>query len=275
MRLPIYIFAIMFASINMQALSSPEEDRMIFLSTFAANIPGIPVPQYTHGSMMLSEDALNQYNSIMDFPPFQGVIDKGQKIWETPFKNGSTFADCFDNGGVDIAGKFPLYNEELKQVITFEMALNTCLEQNGEMPMALIDPETMGALSAYARGLSDGMLMEIQVASEAALEKYALGKSFYFRRIGQYNLACASCHLTNGGRYFRDELLSPTIGQAVHFPVFRGGERLCTLQMRYQRCMEAVGAVPFESGSEALNNLEYFHSYLNNGLPLKSAVYRR
>tara|TARA_E500000081_G_C6118208_1_gene346366 strand:- start:81 stop:908 length:828 start_codon:yes stop_codon:yes gene_type:complete len=275
MRLPIYIFAIMFASINMQALSSPEEDRMIFLSTFAANIPGIPVPQYTHGSMMLSEDALNQYNSIMDFPPFQGVIDKGQKIWETPFKNGSTFADCFDNGGVDIAGKFPLYNEELKQVITFEMALNTCLEQNGEMPMALIDPETMGALSAYARGLSDGMLMEIQVASEAALEKYALGKSFYFRRIGQYNLACASCHLTNGGRYFRDELLSPTIGQAVHFPVFRGGERLYTLQMRYQRCMEAVGAVPFESGSEALNNLEYFHSYLNNGLPLKSAVYRR
>ncbi len=265
----------MFASINMQALSSPEEDRMIFLSTFAANIPGIPVPQYTHGSMMLSEDALNQYNSIMDFPPFQGVIDKGQKIWETPFKNGSTFADCFDNGGVDIAGKFPLYNEELKQVITFEMALNTCLEQNGEMPMALIDPETMGALSAYARGLSDGMLMEIQVASEAALEKYALGKSFYFRRIGQYNLACASCHLTNGGRYFRDELLSPTIGQAVHFPVFRGGERLYTLQMRYQRCMEAVGAVPFESGSEALNNLEYFHSYLNNGLPLKSAVYRR
>ena len=275
MRLPIYIFAIMFASINMQALSSPEEDRMIFLSTFAANIPGIPVPQYTHGSMMLSEDALNQYNSIMDFPPFQGVIDKGQKIWETPFKNGSTFADCFDNGGVDIAGKFPLYNEELKQVMTFEMALNTCLEQNGEMPMALIDPETMGALSAYARGLSDGMLMEIQVASEAALEKYALGKSFYFRRIGQYNLACASCHLTNGGRYFRDELLSPTIGQAVHFPVFRGGERLYTLQMRYQRCMEAVGAVPFESGSEALNNLEYFHSYLNNGLPLKSAVYRR
>ena len=275
MRPLIYISSILLAFMHTQVIGSPEEDRATFLSTFAVNIPGIPVSQYVHGSMMLSTDALSQYNSIMDFPPFQGVIDSGQEIWEKPFKNGNTFADCFENGAVNIAGKFPLYNEELKQVMTFEMVLNSCLEQNGEMPMNYIDPETMGALSAYARSLSDGMLMDIQVASTPAMDKYEQGKSLYFRRIGQYNLACASCHLTNGGRYFRDELLSPTIGQAVHFPVFRGGERLYTIQMRYQRCMEAVGAVPFESGSEALNNLEYFHSYLSNGLPLQSSVYRR
>jgi sulfur-oxidizing protein SoxA len=39
--------------------------------------------------------------------------------------------------------------------------------------------------------------------------------------------------------------------------------------------MEAVRAVPFAAGSEELNNLEYFHSYLSNGLPLKASVYRR
>ena len=261
MRFLLHVATTVFLCIHMQAWGSPEEDRAVFLSTFSVNIPGVPVSQYIHGSMMLSEDALSQYNSIMDFPPFQGVIDSGQKIWATPFKNGRTFADCFENRGINIAGKFPFYNEELKRVITFEMALNSCLEQNGERLMAYTDPETMGALSAYARSLSDGMLMDIEVVSKQATGKYELGKSLYFRRIGQYNLACASCHLTNGGRYFRDELLSPAIGQAVHFPVFRGGERLYTLQMRYQRCMEAVGAVPFESGSEALNNLEYFHSY--------------
>ena len=63
-----------------QVIGSPEEDRATFLSTFAVNIPGIPVSQYVHGSMMLSTDALSQYNSIMDFPPFQGVIDSGQEI---------------------------------------------------------------------------------------------------------------------------------------------------------------------------------------------------
>ena len=257
------------------AWGNPEEDRQLFIDTFEANIPGVPISQYIHGSMMLSEDALDQYNSIMDFPPFQEMIDQGRKIWETPFKNGQKFANCFENKGANIAGKFPYYNTTLKQVVTFEMALNFCLKQNGETALNLINPETMGSLSAYARSLSDGMLMQIEVPDEEALSKYALGKSFYFRRIGQYNLACASCHLTHGGHYFRDELLSPTIGQAVHFPVFRGGERLYTLQMRYQRCMEAVGATPFKSGSETLNNLEYFHSYLSNGLPLQSSVYRR
>ncbi|MDC1311168.1 sulfur oxidation c-type cytochrome SoxA [Burkholderiales bacterium] len=275
MRLLLHIATLLFVTTHTYAWGTPEDDKAMFLSTFAVNIPDVPVSQYVHGSMMLSEDALSQYNSIMDFPPFQDVIDRGQTIWETPFKNGNTFSDCFENGGVDIAGRFPIYNEEQRRVITFEMTLNFCLEQNGEMQMAYVDPETMGALSAYARSLSDGMLMEIEVTSKPATDKYELGKSLYFRRIGQYNLACASCHLTNGGRYFRDELLSPTIGQAVHFPVFRGGERLYTLQMRYQRCMEAVGAVPFESGSEELNNLEYFHSYLSNGLPLQSSVYRR
>jgi sulfur-oxidizing protein SoxA len=39
--------------------------------------------------------------------------------------------------------------------------------------------------------------------------------------------------------------------------------------------MEAMRAVPFEAGGEELSNLEYFHSYISNGLPLKSAVYRK
>ena len=275
MRLLQHLTALIIFIASSQAWSNPEEDRQLFLDTFAGNIPDVPISQYIYGSMMLSEDALNQYESIMDFPPFQEMVDQGEKIWETPFKNGQKFANCFDNKGTNVAGKFPYYDTTQEQVVTFEMALNFCLEQNGETRMSYVDPKTMGVLSAYARSLSDGMLMQIEVPNAQALTKYELGKSLYFKRIGQYNLACASCHLTHGGHYFRDELLSPTIGQAVHFPVFRGGERLYTLQMRYQRCMEAVGAVAFESGSETLNNLEFFHSYLSNGLPLQSSVYRR
>ena len=153
--------------------------------------------------------------------------------------------------------------------------LNQCLRNNGETEHDYGDRSTMGVLTAYARTLSDNMLMDVRVDGAGARKKYESGRAFYYRRIGQHNLACASCHLTHAGHYFRDELLSPTIGQAVHFPVFRGGEFLYTLHMRYRRCMEAVRAVPYPAGSEELNNLEYFHSYLNNGLPLKASIYRR
>ena len=255
--------------------ATPEEDRTELVALFAERFVDIPLQDYVHGSMMLSDDAMMQYYSIMDFPPFQGDIDRGQRIWETPFENGSTFAGCFENGGRNVAGKFPYYDEKGNRIVTFEMAINQCLRANGESPFEFADRSTMGVLTAYARTLSDGMLMNIRADSAGARKKYEAGRAFYYRRIGQHNLACASCHVSHAGHFFRDELLSPTIGQAVHFPVFRGGEFLFTLQMRYQRCMEAVRAVPYPAGSEELNNLEYFHSYVNNGLPLKASIYRR
>ena len=269
------VTAFMIAACACSALASPEKDRAAMLAFFSERFVDVPLQEYIHGSMMLSDDARMQYESIMDFPPFQGDIDRGQKIWERPFANGQSFASCFENGGHNIAGRYPYYDEETNRVVTFEMALNQCLRNNGETELDYGDRSTMGVLTAYARTLSDNMLMDVRVDGAGARKKYESGRALYYRRIGQHNLACASCHLTHAGHYFRDELLSPTIGQAVHFPVFRGGEFLYTLHMRYRRCMEAVRAVPYPAGSEELNNLEYFHSYLNNGLPLKASIYRR
>jgi len=269
------ILAVLLSAFSLPLLASPEQDQEQFLEFFQQRFPGVPLEQYVYGTMMLSDDAKAQYESIMDFPPFQADIDRGRALWEKPFANTTTFADCFENGGHNVAGRYPYYDEASDRVVTFEMAINDCLRKNDEPEFDYGDRKTMGVLTAYARTLSDGMLMDIKVNSGGARKKYEAGRAFYFRRRGQHNFACASCHLTHAGHYFRDELLSPTIGQAVHFPVFRGGEFLYTLQMRYQRCMEAVRAVPLPAGSEEFNNLEYFHSYLSNGLPLKASVYRR
>ena len=269
------ILGLALSTCSLPALASPEQDREQFLAFFKQRFPGVPLEQYVYGTMMLSDDALSQYESIMDFPPFQADIDHGRALWEKPFANGNTFAGCFDNGGHNVAGLYPYYDAASDRVVTFEMAINNCLRENNEPEFDFGDRKTMGVLTAYARTLSDGMLMNIKVDSEGARRKYEAGRAFFLRRRGQHNLACASCHVTHAGHYFRDELLSPTIGQAVHFPVFRGGEFLYTLQMRYQRCMEAIRAVPLPAGSEEFNDLEYFHSYLNNGLPLKASVYRR
>ncbi len=81
--------------------------------------------------------------------------------------------------------------------------------------------------------------------------------------------------MDNAGNRIRAEVLSPTLGQTTHWPVFRAGERLTTLQARYKGCNNQVRAVPFEPGSEEFNNLEYFMSYQDNGLPLKASVFRK
>lgn len=255
--------------------AAPEQERQELLQFFQKRFPSIALEEYVYGALMLSADAKSQYESIMEFPPFQGEISRGERLWMQRFANGGSFAECFPNGGLNVAGNYPYYDAESDRVVTFEMAINHCLRENGEAEFRYDDRDTMGVLTAYARTLSDGMRLNVKVDSPGAIRKYRAGRAFYYRRIGQLNLACASCHINHAGDYFRDELISPVLGQPAHFPVFRGGENLNTLHMRYQRCMEAMRAVPFAAGGEELNNLEYFHSYISNGLPLRASVYRK
>lgn len=257
------------------AHATPEEDRAAFVQTFQQRFPGIPLDDYVLGGLMLNRASRSHYEDIMAFPPFIGDIERGKVLWETPFSNGRSYADCLPDGGRTIAGKYPIFDPRENRVITFEMALNRCRRDSGESEYRFDDRSTMGVLTAYARSLSDGMRMDIRVEGEAARAKYQEGRRLFYRRIGQMNFSCANCHVDNAGKIMRMEIISPAIGQPTHFPIFRGGDTLYTLHMRYTRCMEQVRAQPFPMGSEAFNNLEYFHSYLSNGLPMQASVYRR
>lgn len=267
--------AIAFGSVALNAETDPEHDRLGFVELYQKKFPDRLLSDYVYGALMLSEDAKQQYDSIMEWPPFAPVIDAGKAMWEKPFKNGKTYADCFPNGGKMVAGDYPKYDTKLGKIVNFEMAINQCLIANDETPLKISDMKTMGVLMSYARTLSDGMNMNVKVDSPAALEKFEAGKRFFYARRGQLNFACASCHMQNAGNTLRTEILSPTVGQATHWPVFRGGDNLNTIQARYKRCLEQIRAVPLEQGGEDFNNLEYFHSYLSNGLPLKASVYRK
>ncbi|HEX5464485.1 MAG TPA: sulfur oxidation c-type cytochrome SoxA [Burkholderiales bacterium] len=257
------------------ATASPEQDRQHLIEVYKKELPNVKFDDYVHGALALNKDALEQYQSIMEMPPWLDALDQGKKLWETPFKNGKTYADCFPNGGKDVAGDYPQYDKKLKKVVTFDVALNMCREQNGEAPYELSDVKTMGTLEAYARTLSDGMKMNIKVDGPDALAAYNKGRDLFYSRRGQLNFACATCHVGNAGKRVRVELLSPTIGQATHWPVFRGTGTLTTLQRRYQQCQKNVRAVPFKIGSGEYNDLEYFHSYMSNGLPLQASVWRK
>lgn len=211
----------------------------------------------------------------MEFPPYESVVEAGHKMWDTPFKSGKRYADCFPNGGKQIAGTYPMFDEAKGKVVTLQDAINNCRVANGEEAYKLGDMKTMGVLTSYMRTLSDGMLMNVKVEGPRAMAAYEDGKKTFYSRKGQLNFACASCHVQNGGTRLRSELISPAIGQAVHWPVFRGGETLVTLQQRYTGCFKQVRAVPPPQGGETMNNLEYFHSALSNGMPMKASVFRK
>lgn len=259
---------------NVQA--SPEQDRLSMVKAVQKKFPAIKLDDYVYGALAFSPDAKAQYDSVMSFPPFETEVDKGALLWETPFKNGKRYADCFPRGGKNVVGDYPMFDPSMKKVVTFEMALNQCRTANGEVAYKHGDMNTMGLLTAYARTLSNGMKMNIKVEGKNALEAYEAGKRFFYERRGQLNFSCAGCHTSNVGSILRTEYMSMTPGQATHWPAFRGGDyTLFTLHRRYAACNQLVRAAPRELGGEEYNNLEYFHSYMSNGLPLEASVFRK
>jgi len=257
------------------AYASPEKDRQELLKYYTSKYPNVKVEDYVYGALAFDADSKAQYDAIMEFPPYESQVDAGRKLWETPFKNGKTYTSCLPNGGKQIAGNYPKFDDAKGKVVTLIDAINECRVANGEEAYKVGDTKTMGYLTAYMRTLSDGMLSNVKVEGPKAMAAYEDGKKSFFSRKGQLNFACSSCHVQNAGTRLRSELISPAIGHTVHWPVFRGGDNLVLLQQRYVGCYKSVRAVSPPQGSATLNNLEYFHSALSNGLPLKASVFRK
>ena len=257
------------------AHASPESDRQEMIKYFTDKYPNVKLEDYVYGALAFDADSKAQYDAIMEFPPFDSDIEQSRKLFETPFKNGKTYASCLPNGGKQIAGNYPMFDEAKGKVVTLEDVVNDCRVANGEEPYKYNDMKTMGLLQAHLRSLSDGMLTNIKVVGPKATAAYEDGKKTFFSRKGQLNFACSTCHVQNAGSRLRSEIISPAVGHTVHWPVFRGGDNLFDIQRRYEGCFKSVRAISAPQGSTTLNNLEYFHSSLSNGLPLKANVFRK
>jgi len=252
----------------------PEDDRNALIKQYQQTIPNVKFDDYIYGALAMNPDAKTQYDSIMEFPSYSIDLDKGRKMWETPFKNGKSFSSCFQNGGKNVAGNYPYFDNAAKRVVTFENAINSCLNANGEKELKYAGEE-MGLLTAYARSLSDGMKVNVKVEGSGALAAYEKGKAYYATRNGQLNFSCKSCHVQSAGKFIRSDQLSMMIGQASHWPEFRGGTDIVTLQGRFKQCEKNVRAKPKEADSEEYNNLEYYLTYMSNGLPMQTPVFRK
>lgn len=255
---------------------------------FHETMPEVKGDAFVDGALNFNKGA-KEYNQFwearfkddFDQPEeYKKAFADGKAIWDKPFADGKKFADCFPDGGKGVVASYPKV-DQAGAVVTFEKALNQCLETHKEKPLAYGDMKTMGALSLYARKLSDGARIKVAVETDAEKAAFARGKMLYYTRNGQLGMACASCHTQQAGKKLRTEDLSPVIGQAAHFPVFRPSKAtahldVVTLQKRYVGCQTNVKvAKPYKAGSAELNDLELFHTYLSNGLPLRSGAFRK
>ena len=256
--------------------ATPEEDLQQFRQYFQQRFPNTAFEDFANGVYSIDSESRLQWEEIEEFPPYELNVEKGEEAFKKPFANGKTYADCFPNGGIGIRQNYPYFDANRGEVVTLELALNECREANGEKPLAY-KRGPIADLSAYMAYTSRGNKFDIQVPNNSrAQAAYQDGKEFFFAKRGQLNMSCADCHISNAGNRIRADILSPAIGQTTHFPVYRskwGG--MGTLHRRYAGCNEQVRAKALPPQSLAYRNLEYFHTYLSNGLDVNGPGARK
>ena len=270
-------FLLIFLFVNITAFASPEEDRQLFRDYFENRFPNTEFSDYKNGVYSIDASSREQWESIEDFPPYEINIEDGEALFNEPFKNGNTYASCFENSGIAIRQNYPYFDNDSGKVVTLELAINNCRKANGEKPLSYYKGGPMADISAYMAYTSRGKKFDVKIPnSQEALDAYEAGKKLYFTKVGQLNFSCADCHVYQTGTKLRADIPSPGIGHTTHFPAYRSGAgRLVTLHERFAGCLNRVRAKPFKAQNEEYRNLEYFISYMSNGLEINGPGSRK
>jgi sulfur-oxidizing protein SoxA len=259
------------ASPSTRAADAPDPvtDAKAFLEYFTGKFPKLKLENFVNGPYSLNDDMHRQWEAIEQFPPYEFSLEMGKEMFSRPFRNGKSYADCFANGGIGIRQNYPYFDESEGKVVTLELALNQCREANGEPPLSYVKDE-MAALTAYMAFTSRGKPFDIKIPNDPrALDAYQNGKRYFYTRRGQLNFSCASCHVQSPGERLRAEVLAPALGILNAMPIYRsewGG--MGTISRRFITCNSQVRGVPLDPQDDDYRDLEYYLSYVSNGLPI-------
>ena len=247
----------------------PAADARAFQKFFTTKFPKLKLEDFVNGPYSLNEDMHRQWVEKEEFPPYEFSLDMGKEMFEKPFKNGKSYADCFANGGIGVRQNYPYFDDKEGKVVTLELALNRCRQANGEAPFSYVKDE-MAALTAYMAFTSRGKPFDIKIPNDPrALEAFQTGKQYFYTRRGQLNFSCASCQVQNPGERIRAEILAPALGILNAMPIYRsewGG--MGTISRRFTTCNVQTRGVPLDPHSDEFRDLVYYLSYVSNGLPI-------
>lgn len=255
--------------------TTPDEDLTAIKGYFAKKFKDIDETAYGDGAYIFREDAYEQFKEIeADFPPYEDQISEGEEMWSTPFANGKTYEDCLGEVS-QVRAQYPKYDEEKDTVLTLEGEINACRVANGEEPLGW-KKGPLASLSGYIATQARGQKINVEVPNEKAMAWYEKGRNFFYAKRGQLNMSCADCHVSYGGNRIRAEILSPVVGQVTHFPTYRAKwGQLGTLHRRYGGCNQQVRAKDYKAQSDEYKALEYFHTYMSNGLEWTGSAFRK
>lgn len=171
-----------------------------------------------------------------------------------------------------VAAHYPRFDAPLGRPVTLGQRIAQCRADRQRAAPSARDAATSLALETYVAHQSRGL--PIAPDDDARLVPFtARGESLFRRRLGQLNLACASCHDERAGRHLGGSTIPQ--GHPTGYPLYRlEWQGMGTLQRRLRNCMAGVRAEPFAADAVEWVELELHLAQRARGMAIETPAVR-
>ncbi len=208
-------------------------------------------------------------------------LDQGAALWQQPpTAETKSCSNCHDKPSEQatasmrgVALRYPALDADTGALIDLAGRINRCRTEQQQQPPYPLESEPLLALTTVVTAASRGMTVAREITPELQ-PFFEAGRTYYYSRRGQMNLACHQCHEQQAGRMLRGDRLSE--GHSNGYPIYRlQWQRVGSLQRRLRFCNVGVRAEPFAYGAAEYLNLELFLQWRGNGLQIEAPAVRR
>lgn len=276
------IAAAIVSQASFTAFAAPADDKLVIdeeleMITRAKSVEGHPLPEVISGWHFRTPETRAIESDSFQNPGMLGV-EQGEEIWNTvEGTEGKSCASCHDDAAVSMKGvgaAYPKWDADSGKPINIELRINKCRVENMGAEAYKFDKGGQKPLTAFIKHQSLGMPVALDLAAGDMQKWWEQGKETYYRRTGQLNLSCASCHEKNQGKYIRADHLSQ--GNVNGFPTYRLKQnKLISLHNRFRGCIRDTRAEFPAAFSDTLMGLEVYTTWRGTGLSVETPGVRQ
>lgn len=172
----------------------------------------------------------------------------------------------------DVATRYPAIDEATQRPLTLGGRIAACQRRHVRGEALAPEGDARLALEAYLGQLARGRAIAPPADPRLAPWRER-GRALFGQRIGQLDLACATCHDRHAGQRLAGSPIPQ--GHPTGYPIYRlEWQGMGSLQRRLRGCMTGVRAEPHAYDSDEFLALEIHLMQRAAGMPLETPAVR-
>lgn len=267
---------------SMVAFAEPTDEKLIIdgeveMTSRAESVDGHPLPEVISGWHYRSDSTRALETDSFENPGML-TVETGESLWNTvDGSEGKSCASCHDDAAVsmsEVGANYPKWDAASGKPINIETRINMCRVDNMGAEAYPFDKGGQKPLTAYIKHQSLGKPVSVDLTQGEMQQWWDKGEEMYYKRTGQLDLSCASCHEKNNGKYIRADHLSQ--GNVNGFPTYRLKQgALVSLHNRFRGCIRDTRAEYPAAFSDELMALEVYTTWRSQGLSVETPAVRQ